>query len=155
MTIVKHKRGTGIPIPDDVEVGEIAIDISTGTAYTKASDGRVVPVNGGSGGPPVYVDEDAPENPAKGNLWYDTNSGELNLFDGSDWVVIGSCGGNVVLLLPVSSRSGAMQLPLNQDGDAVPVALRSGVSELPLNDTGNKFTVNTRSGDLDLPLMVA
>ena len=44
--------------------------------------------------PPVYVDEDAPENPAKGILWFDTNSGELNLFDGSGWVVIGSGGGD-------------------------------------------------------------
>lgn len=108
-----------------------------------------------AGGPPVYVDENAPENPSKGDLWYDTNSGALNLFDGSGWVVIGSGGGNVVLLLPVASRSGGVQLPLNQGGDAVPVMLRSGVSELPLNDTRNKFTVNTRSGDLDLPLMVA
>jgi hypothetical protein len=58
MTIIKHKRGTGIPSPTDLRVGEIAIDISTGTAYTKASDGRVVSVggnssggDGGSGGP--------------------------------------------------------------------------------------------------------
>jgi hypothetical protein len=54
MTTVKHKRGTGIPSPDDIEVGEIAIDTSTGTAYTKkAGDGSVVSVggDGGSGGP--------------------------------------------------------------------------------------------------------
>jgi hypothetical protein len=50
MTIVKHKRGTGIPSPDDIEVGEIAIDTSTGTAYTKAGDGGVVPVGGDSSG---------------------------------------------------------------------------------------------------------
>jgi hypothetical protein len=61
MTIIKHKRGTGIPSPSDLRVGEIAIDISTGTAYTKASDGRVVSVggnssggDGGSGGPAAW-----------------------------------------------------------------------------------------------------
>jgi hypothetical protein len=46
MTTIKHKRGAGVPSPDDLEVGEIAIDTSTGTAYTKTSDGDIVPVVG-------------------------------------------------------------------------------------------------------------
>ena len=60
MTTVKHKRGTGIPSPDDIEVGEIAIDTSTGTAYTKkAGDGSVVSVggDGGSGGDPLSMSQ--------------------------------------------------------------------------------------------------
>ena len=88
---------------------------------------------------------------------YTDPNGSVWDWNGVGWVrqCSGSGGGNIVLLLPVNLRSGALQLPLNQDGDAVPVMLRSGPSELPLNDGKNKFTVNTRSGDLDLPLMVA
>lgn len=50
MTTIVHKRGTGIPAADDLAVGEIAIDTSTGTAYTKNNAGEVVPVGGDSGG---------------------------------------------------------------------------------------------------------
>ena len=49
MTTILHKRGTGIPSADDLSVGEIALDTSTGTAYTKLSNGTVVEI-GGSGG---------------------------------------------------------------------------------------------------------
>ena len=50
MTTIVHKRGIGIPSADDLSVGEIAIDTSTGTAYTKNNAGEVVPVGGDSGG---------------------------------------------------------------------------------------------------------
>ena len=50
MTTIVHKRGTGIPAANDLEVGEIAIDTSTGTAYTKNNRGEVVPVGGDGGG---------------------------------------------------------------------------------------------------------
>ena len=46
MTTIVHKRGTGIPAADDLTVGEIAIDTSTGTVYTKNNRGEVVPVGG-------------------------------------------------------------------------------------------------------------
>jgi hypothetical protein len=50
MTTIVHKRGTGIPAADDLAVGEIAIDTSTGTAYTKTNSGEVSAVGGGGGG---------------------------------------------------------------------------------------------------------
>lgn len=88
---------------------------------------------------------------------YTDPNGSVWDWNGVGWVRQCACsgGGNVVLLLPVTTRSGSLQLPLNQSGDAVPVSLRSGPSELPLSDSGSRFTVNTRSGDLDLPLMAA
>ena len=49
MTTILHKRGTGTPAADDLSVGEIALDTSAGTAYTKLSNGTVVEI-GGSGG---------------------------------------------------------------------------------------------------------
>ena len=203
MTIVKHKRGTGIPSPDDIEVGEIAIDTSTGTAYTKAGDGGVVPVGGDSSGGPVawdditnkptefppadhthdylsdapddgaqyarqsvnskmvwsvvsgeslvHVDDDAPENPATGQLWFNTDNGTLNLFDGDDWINIGT-GSKTVFTLPVSLRSGVVQLPVSEDADSLPVLLRSGEFAIPLNQSGDILAVMTRGGELELPL---
>ena len=47
MTTILHKRGTGIPSADDLSVGEIALDTSAGTAYTKLSNGTVVEIGGG------------------------------------------------------------------------------------------------------------
>jgi hypothetical protein len=58
MTTIVHKRGTGIPAADDLAVGEIAIDTSTGTAYTKNNAGEVVPV-GGDVDLSTYVTTDA------------------------------------------------------------------------------------------------
>ena len=48
MTTILHKRGIGIPSADDLSVGELALDTSAGTAYTKLSNGTVVEI-GGSG----------------------------------------------------------------------------------------------------------
>jgi hypothetical protein len=50
MTTILHKRGTGVPSADDLSVGEIALDTSTGTAYTKLSNGTVVEIGGAGGG---------------------------------------------------------------------------------------------------------
>jgi hypothetical protein len=231
MTVIRHKRGTGIPSPSDLKVGEIAIDTSTGTAYTRASDGRVVPIGGNSSGgdggssgpaawdqitgkpstfPPsahthqqsevdglegrlnqiedsitdgggfidapddgaqyarqsvnskmvwsvvsgeslVHVGDDAPENPATGQLWFNTDNGTLSLFDGDDWINIGT-GSKTVFTLPVSLRSGVVQLPVSEDADSLPVLLRSGEFAIPLNQSGDILAVMTRGGELELPL---
>lgn len=80
MTIVKHKRGTGIPSPDDIEVGEIAIDTSTGTVYTKkAGDGSVVSI-GGDSGPSTHVGNAAPDSPVEGQLWLNTDDGYMYVY---------------------------------------------------------------------------
>lgn len=46
MTTIVHKRGIGVPAVDDLTAGEIAIDTSTGIAYTKNNSGEIVPVGG-------------------------------------------------------------------------------------------------------------
>jgi hypothetical protein len=99
----------------------------------------------------VHVDEDAPEDPATGQLWFDTDSGTLNLFDGDDWINIAT-GSKTVFTLPVSSRSGVLQLPVSEDADSLPVLLRSGEFAIPLNQSGDILAVNTRGGEVQLPL---
>ena len=44
MTTILHKRGIGIPSADDLSVGELALDTSAGTAYTKLSNGTVAEI---------------------------------------------------------------------------------------------------------------
>ena len=104
-----------------------------------------------SGGSLVVVDDEAPENPATGQLWFDTDNGTLNLFDGNDWINIAT-GSKTIYTLPVAARSGVVQLPVSDDADNLPVSLRSGSVNLPLNERGDILAVMTRGGELELPL---
>ena len=169
MTIIKHKRGTGIPSPSDLRVGEIAIDISTGTAYTKASDGRVVSVggnssggNGGSGGPAAWDQITGkpstfpPEAHTHQQSEVDGLEDRLESIEGS----ITDGGGfidapNDGKLYGRQSEDWA-EIPTGEDGPNItytlPVVLRSGAVQLPLTLDGAKLAVMTRGGELELPL---
>jgi hypothetical protein len=94
MTTILHKRGTGQPSPDDLKVGEIAIDTLTGTLYTKQSDGSVVEIGGGSeGGGDVNCNipilDTPPEDPELGQQWFSSTDGYLYVWYGAEWVAIG------------------------------------------------------------------
>lgn len=144
MTVIRHKRGTGIPSPSDLKVGEIAIDTSTGTAYTKAGDGRIVPIGGnssggdggGSGGPVAWDQitgkptEFPPADHTHSYLSDAPDDGKLYGRQSENWeeVVISS----VVYTLPVVLRSGDAQLPLTLDGTKLAVMTRAGELKLPL-----------------------
>ena len=43
-------------------------------------------------GPPVHIGDTAPPDPSEGDLWYDTSSDTLFLFDGTEWFSTESCG---------------------------------------------------------------
>jgi len=45
-----------------------------------------------AGGSPVHIGDTAPSDPAEGDLWYDTDSDTLFLFDGTAWFSTESCG---------------------------------------------------------------
>jgi hypothetical protein len=62
MTKILHKRGSGEPSAESLDVGEIALDTSAGTAYTKLSNGTVVEIGGSGGG---YDDTQIREDLAK------------------------------------------------------------------------------------------
>jgi len=49
VTII-HKKGSGIPSAESLEVAEIAVDVVTGKLYTKTDDGKVVEIGGGGEG---------------------------------------------------------------------------------------------------------
>jgi hypothetical protein len=122
-----------------------------GAQYARQSVNSKMVWSAVSGDSLVHVDDDAPENPATGQLWFDTDNGTLNLFDGDDWINIAT-GSKTIFTLPVSSRSGVVQLPVSEDADSLPVSLRSGESAIPLNQSGDILAVNTRGGEIQLPL---
>ena len=55
MTQIRLKRGTTVPLAGDLVTGELAIDTSTGTVYTKKDDGTIVAISGGGGGGGSYL----------------------------------------------------------------------------------------------------
>jgi len=48
MTIIKHKRGTGVPPVTELQVGELAIDTLAGKLYTRIGNAVVELGGGGS-----------------------------------------------------------------------------------------------------------
>ena len=69
VTII-HKKGSGIPSADSLQVAEIAVDVVTGKLYTKTDDGKVVEISGsGDGGGLVHIGEAPPSNPQEGQEW--------------------------------------------------------------------------------------
>jgi len=136
MTIIRHKRGVGIPKAEDLATGEIAIDTATGTAYTKAA-GNVVPIGGDGGGTGagMVISATEPANPVDGMQWMDATTAIVWVWDEDKWLEFpagkgGTSGGTYTL--PVSLRGGDIQLPLNQDSTKLIVDTRSGPIELPL-----------------------
>ena len=58
MTRIVQKRGVGVPKADQLETAELAVDIQSGTLYTKLSNNTVVPISGGGGSGDGYQNID-------------------------------------------------------------------------------------------------
>ena len=89
MTTILHKRGTGIPSADDLSVGELALDTSAGTAYTKLSNGTVVEIGGSGGdsaGAGMVIQPDEPTDPVTGLQWMDSTTGRIWIWDEDKWL---------------------------------------------------------------------
>lgn len=89
MTKILHKRGSGEPAAESLDVGEIALDTSSGTAYTKLSDGTVVDIGGSGGdsaGAGMVIQPDEPADPVTGLQWLDSTTGRVWLWDDDKWL---------------------------------------------------------------------
>ena len=138
MTIIKHKRGSGVPLATELEVGELAIDTIAGKLYTKAG-GSVVELGGGSSdstGAGMVISATEPANPVDGMQWMDATTAIVWVWDEDKWLEFpagkGGDSSNTTYTLPVSVRGGDIQLPLNEDSTKLIVDTRSGPIELPL-----------------------
>jgi hypothetical protein len=99
MTTILHKRGTGRPSADDLSVGEIALDTSAGTAYTKLSNGTVVEIGGSGGdstGAGMVISETEPVDKVDGMQWLEADTGLVFIWDENKWLQFpaGSEGGS-------------------------------------------------------------
>ena len=86
VTII-HKKGSGIPSAESLEVAEVCVDIVTGILYTKILTGEVVPIGSAEGGSNVSVSDDMPTDSESGDMWYctkDDNEG-MFVFDNGVW----------------------------------------------------------------------
>ena len=89
MTTIITKKGSGPPDLDSLKEAELAVDITNGDLYTKAS-GQIVKLNGEGGtgnGNPVVISDDPPEDPEEGDLWYCSKEDQEGLYcwDGAVW----------------------------------------------------------------------
>ena len=89
MTTIITKKGSGPPDLDSLKEAELAVDITNGDLYTKAS-GQIVKLNGEGGtgnGNPVVISDDPPEEPEEGDLWYCSKEDQEGLYcwDGAVW----------------------------------------------------------------------
>lgn len=140
MTVIKHKRGSGVPSPSGLDVGELAIDIAAGKLYTKIG-GSVVELGGGSSdatGAGMVISATEPVDKVTGMQWLDVSGDEpyVWIWDEDKWVEFPagktSGGSDTTYTLPVAVRGDEIQLPLNEDSSALIVDTRSGPVELPL-----------------------
>ena len=98
VTII-HKKGSGIPAPESLEVAEVAVDVVTGTLYTKTNNGKVIEIGGSGGGDgngnPVVISDDPPASPEEGDLWYSSKADDEGLYcwDGEVWFEAGGANG--------------------------------------------------------------
>ena len=97
MTTIITKKGSGQPALDSLQEAELAVDVTNGDLYTKAS-GQIVKLNGedGSGnGNPVVISDDPPASPEEGDLWYSSKVDDEGLYcwDGEVWFEAGGANG--------------------------------------------------------------
>ena len=119
---ILQKRGVRAPAPEEIEVGEVAINTAAGKLYVKTDAGEVVAVGSGDSGngtgSAVTISETAPLDPSNGDEWFCSEEGQeaLYIFDGEFWF-----GATVPSLITKEyaidalTRSGSVILNLTSD----------------------------------------
>ena len=152
---ILHKRGVRAPVPDDLDVGEVAVNTAAGRLYVKTDGDDIVEIgsDGGSGGSAVTISETAPLGASVGDEWFCSKEGEeaLYIFDGEVWFGI-PVGGDVIAAkkyeLAAAARSGDVSLKIVDD--ALSVKTRGG--SVNWNTEGDELIGNARAGAVNLPL---
>jgi hypothetical protein len=137
---ILQKRGARAPVPEEIEVGEVAINTAAGELYVKTDGGEVVAVGSGGGGTGagMVISATEPTDKITGMQWMDSTTAIVWVWDDDKW----------------------LEFPAGKGGDGatgtyvLPVSLRSGEATLPLSEY-NKLEVITRNGPIELPLLAA
>ena len=135
---VLQKRGVRAPFPDEIDVGEVAINTAAGKLYVKTDGGDVVAVGGSSGasGAGMVISATEPSDPVDGMQWLESTTAIVWIWDEDKWLEFpagkGGSDSDTTYTLPVSLRAGNVELPLNADSTKLEVITRNGPIELPL-----------------------
>jgi hypothetical protein len=153
---ILQKRGVRAPAPEEIEVGEVAINTAAGKLYVKTDGGEVVAVGSSDSdtgtGSAVTISETAPLDPSNGDEWFCSEEGQeaLYIFDGEFWF-----GATVPSLITKEyaidalTRSGSVILNLTSD-DVLSVKTRDG--SINWNMEGDELIADARTGEVNLPL---
>jgi len=79
----KSLTGGSVPVANDIDAGEIAINLVDRKVYSKNGGGAVIRMDG------AYVSSSAPSNPVEGDIWYDTTTNLLKTYNGSAFASAG------------------------------------------------------------------
>ena len=134
---VLQKRGVRAPVPDEIEVGEVAINTAAGTLYVKTDGGDVVAVGGTDvSGAGMVISATEPSDPVDGMQWLESTTAIVWIWDEDKWLEFpagkGGSDSGTTYTLPVNLRSVDVELPLNADSTRLEVITRNGPIELPL-----------------------
>jgi hypothetical protein len=153
---ILQKRGVRAPVPEEIEVGEVAINTAAGKLYVKTDAGEVVAVGSGDSGngtgSAVTISETAPLDASNGDEWFCSKEGDeaLYIFDGDVWFGI-PVGGDVVApkeyALGTTTRNG--NVVLNIVDGALSVKTHSGSTKW--NMEGDGLIGDARTGEVNLP----
>ena len=61
---ILHKRGVRAPVPDELDVGEVAVNTAAGRLYVKTDAGDVVEIGGGGSSGDSYLNIDGGNAPS-------------------------------------------------------------------------------------------
>jgi hypothetical protein len=93
MTTIITKKGKGTPASDNLDVAELAIDIETGSLYTKLENLSVHEITAGDGsggtGSSVHIGDTPPANPQEGQQWMEVpadGDATMWIYDGANWL---------------------------------------------------------------------
>ena len=96
-SVVKDKT----PLPSELVIGEVCVGAHPDSPMLlfKDSSDNIIKIEPGSGVTPAP--SPGPDSPNAGDLWFDTDSGLLYYYNGSNWVELGTAGDS-----PVTSVNG-------------------------------------------------
>ena len=84
--IIQHKKSRiagNKPNVTQIDVGEIAINFTDRSVYTKDGDGVIVEL-----ARDVWRTSSQPDSAMEGDFWYNTSSNSVSYWDGSSWTAI-------------------------------------------------------------------
>lgn len=111
---IQHKRSAvagKIPTPAQLAVGEIALNFTDKSIYTKDVSGNILELSRD-----VIKRSVAPSTPAAGDLWYDTINNKINLFTSGSWQTVATSAGGTGTVTSIMTGTGLLGGPITTAG---------------------------------------